>query len=193
MKQNKLINFFLVPVIISIFASCSFDFFPKVEKNHVFSFNAVQYINIQKDLEWKLSYFDENAQLIEIPFDTKEKYEHVEIAFPPSFCTAVLLSCDLEKSENFEKAIAEQSWGLILPTKSMASPASSVSSKVFFKLIQGSENKKQALEYASFFNWAKLTESLEKQKDLFILDIDLMASDIADGKFTSKSIKKLLP
>ena len=193
MKQYKLIHFFLVLLIFLLFASCSFDFFPKVEKNHVFSFNAVQYINIQKDLEWKLSYFDENAQLIEIPFDTKEKYEHVEIAFPPSFCTAVLLSCDLEKSENFEKAIAEQSWGLILPTKSMASPASSLASIVFFKLIQGSENKKQAIEYASFFNWTKLIESLEKQKEPFALNIDLMASDIADGKFTSKSIKKLLP
>lgn len=193
MKQYKLIHFFLVLLIFLLFASCSFDFFPKVEKNHVFSFNAVQYINIQKDLEWKLSYFDENAQLIEIPFDTKEKYEHVEIAFPPSFCTAVLLSCDLEKSENFEKAIAEQSWGLILPTKSMSSPASTVASMVFFKLVQGSENKNQALEYASFFNWTKLIESLEKQKDLIMLDIDLMASDIADGKFTSKSIKKLLP
>jgi hypothetical protein len=64
---------------------------------------------------------------------------------------------------------------------------------VFFKLIQGASDTKAAIAYASYFNWEKLVESLEKQSDPFLLDIDLMATAIAEGSFTSKSIKKLLP
>lgn len=179
---------------ISLFLihSCSFNFFPNPEEEVVFCFEALKYISPQKDLSWKLSYIDTHAQIIEIPIDSVEKYEKIEILLPPSFCTATLLSCDIEESENFEKALNEQVWGLIFPSKPIASPATTVASLVFFKLIQGSEDPKTALEYASFFNWEKLIESLEKRADPFELDIDLMASDIANGKFSSKSFKKLL-
>lgn len=172
------------------FTSCVFDFLPNPKSEQSLCFDFLQYIKPQNDLVWKLSYFDKDANLIEIPI---ESYEPINIVLPASFCTSIMLSCDFEMSQNLEIALNQKCWGFILPYGKIASPATSVASLVFFKLIQGAENPKEALDFVSFFNWGKLIESLEKKADPFELDIDLMTRDIAKGKFTSKSIKKLLP
>jgi hypothetical protein len=188
--MNK--TFLSLSLVFLFFVACKVDFLPSAPGENCIHFEPLRYISYPKDLVWTLSYFDSDGKLIQLDIATKN-YEAVQIAIPPEHCTALLLSCDLEKSENFEKALAEKPWGFIAPFGREASEASTVASLVFFKLIQGASDTKAAIAYASYFNWEKLVESLEKQSDPFLLDIDLMATAIAEGSFTSKSIKKLLP
>ena len=189
--------------IVLFLTACHINFIPIVPKHNEVSIDPSLYISLYKDIAWELSYFSdadsENIELIRVPI---KDYEPIVVKTLPNVCSPILLACNIEQSANIEKALEAQPWGLIVPFNNRASPASTVASLVFFKLVEGSVNGsvepsvgrsddiQETLRFASFFNWQRLIERLGKESDPFLLDIDRMATDIANGTFSSKSIQK---
>ena len=81
--------------------------------------------------------------------------------------------------------------GCVYPYDTHASVSGGFTAFVLYKLLRsGAANAENVYERASLFNWQKLAALIDSYEDPWILNDELMAQKIAEGKFGMRHIKK---
>lgn len=81
--------------------------------------------------------------------------------------------------------------GCVYPYDTHASVSGGFTAFVLYKLLRSdAANAESIYERASLFNWQKLAALIDSYEDPWILNDELMAQKIAEGKFGMRHIKK---
>ena len=81
--------------------------------------------------------------------------------------------------------------GCVYPYDTHASVSGGFTAFVLYKLLRSdAANAENMYERASLFNWQKLAALIDSYEDPWILNDELMAQKIAEGKFGMRHIKK---
>lgn len=136
---------------------------------------------------WVCEYTDPKGHIIDISIDNP--FTDIVIEAPVN--TIFPVRFRLKDSVSvIERCLNNQHLGLIFPFSDEMQTSDSAASYIFFKILTCSNNSPdQSMEFCSSFNWQRLILSLSKYNDPYSLDLDAAAADIAQGTFTSKSLK----
>lgn len=173
---------FILLILVFLLFSCSQDNSIIIDINSSFleiSNRENQLSNIKK--RGFITYIDENHQFNNLPFSIDDNI--LEIKVIKGNIVPILLNFETD-SLNF--AIS----GFLYPIVCDFSIHSAYCSYIYQKILKGSdENIKISSEFCSYFNWYKFYESIQKFENPFLLDSDLICSDIATNQFSAFSLK----